>query len=317
MGSSACQSIIRCIWDARKPSTIKNYCYALRKWFGFQTLCAQELILPIDAISACKYLAYLRESGATIGAIKVAYNAMKWAHNFVPGITIYNDPLDQKMVKRMFESAQREIRPTRNQKAPLTKEIVENIFNALTASSTLTQVRDSLIIALAFTLLLRHDEVSHLSCAHFSKVKTSLKVTIPASKTDPLRNGKCTWLAQGRTQNLLKRYLSMSGLSLGQNHFLFGPLTFDSGVWKVRNEILSYNSYRRILNAQLVKQNLDPSLFGFHSCRSGGATELASTSTPLELMSAGRWKDQRSLAHYVEIPLERRLQMFNNLDSTE
>ena len=83
---------------------------------------------------------------------------MKWTHNFTPGITTYND---QKMVKRMFESAHTEIRPTRNQIAPLTKEIVENIFNALTASSTLTQVKDSLIIALAFTLLLRHDEVSH------------------------------------------------------------------------------------------------------------------------------------------------------------
>ena len=57
--------------------------------------------------------------------------------------------------------------PTRNQITPLTKEIVENIFNALTASSTLTQVRDSLIIALAFTHLLRHDEGSHLSQAHF------------------------------------------------------------------------------------------------------------------------------------------------------
>ena len=51
-----------------------------------------------------------------------------------------------------------------------------------------------------------------------------------------------------------------------------------------------------------------PSLFGFHSCRSGGATDLASDLSPFELMTAGRGKDSRSLAHYVEVPVSRRLE---------
>ena len=311
MDSSA---IIRCIWDARKPSTIKNYCYALRKWFGYQSLSSRPLVLPIDAVSACNYFAYLIESGAAVGAVKVAYCAMKWAHNFVPGITAYNDPLDEKMVKRVYESGLRHIKPKRNQKAPLTKNIMDNMFKGLPASASLKELRDVLIISLSYTLLLRHDKVSHLSCAHLKQVGQNIKITIIGSKTDPLRNGKCAWLAKGRTSKLLDRYLASAGLKRGDNHFLFGPISQSADEIKIKNELLSYNSYRHILRSQLERQGVNADLFGFHSCRSGGATELASSSTPLELMSAGRWKDQRSLAHYVEIPLNRRLDLSRHLD---
>ena len=142
----------------------------------------------------------------------------------------------------------------------------------------------------------------------------NVKISIIGSKTDPLRNGKCAWLAKGRTSKLLERYLTLAGLKLGDNHFLFGPISQSEVGIKIKNELLSYNSYRHILRSQLEGQGVNADLFGFHSCRSGGATELALSSTTLELMSAGRWKDQRSLAHYVEIPLNRRLDLSRQLD---
>ena len=218
------------------------------------------------------------------------------------------------MVKRVYESGLRHIKPKRNQKAPLTKNIMDNMFKGLPASASLKELRDVLIISLSYTLLLRHDEVSHLSCAHLKQVGQNIKITIIGSKTDPLRNGKCAWLAKGRTSKLLDRYLASAGLKRGDNHFLFGPISQSADEIKIKNELLSYNSYRHILRSQLERQGVNADLFGFHSCRSGGATELASSSTPLELMSAGRWKDQRSLAHYVEIPLNRRLDLSRHLD---
>ena len=105
--------IVESIWHATKPSTVRQYCYALRRYFEYSAMCANDLTLPIDAVSACSYLSYLKDSEASCGAVKVAYNAMKWAHNFVPGLSQYNDPLDEKVVKREYESALRAIRPNR------------------------------------------------------------------------------------------------------------------------------------------------------------------------------------------------------------
>ena len=121
-------AIVQCVWEARKPGTIRQYCYALRKFFRYRLLGSNDLRLPIDSLSACEYLSYLRQTGAARGAVSVAFNAMKWAHNFVPDLNSCNDPLEGKMVKRVFESALRSADVSRNIKASLTVEIIDKIF---------------------------------------------------------------------------------------------------------------------------------------------------------------------------------------------
>ena len=102
----------------------------------------------------------------------------------------------------------------------------------------------------------------------------------------------------------------MAGLRLGDNQFLFCPI---SGKNQILNQKLSYSSFRLILKGAVESAGADSSLFGFHSCRSGGATDLATNLSSYELMTAGRWKDPRSLAHYVEIPDARRLEWSKSL----
>ena len=316
---SAASSILEAIWNARRSGSIKVYCYALRKYFLYRRSLSEEVKLPIDSFSACQYLSFLKDSGTSLGGIKSALNAMKWIHNFIPSLNKFNDPLDDKIVQAVFDNALRSVKPVRNMKAPLPKEFIKFVFDSFSLSRSLVVLRDAAIVCLAFSLLLRHDEISHISCNHFSLIENGVKLVIPSSKTDSLRNGKDVFLAFSEgsysTSGLLMRYMKLANLSLGQNHFLFGPVKLDksSGVFKVLNSKLSYNSYRLILRKQLVQGGFDPDLYGFHSCRSGGATSLASSTTPLELMSAGRWKDQRSLAHYVEIPVERRLEMSSSV----
>ena len=185
------------------------------------------------------------------------------------------------------------------------------MYKALGVNASITEIRDVAIIGLAFSLLLRHDEISHISCRHLRKVGENLKLTIVQSKTDRLREGRTAWLAKGRTLRVMEQYMDKAGLKYGQNHFLFGPSAGES----ILNQKLSYASYRHILKSMLERQKIDSSHFGFHSCRSGGATALAGSTTQRELMATGRWKDQRSLAHYVEVPLQRRLQIVSQLDN--
>ena len=307
-------AILNCVWSARRPATIQAYCYALRKFFEYCTVSAIPLVLPVNSVSACCYFTYLKEANAKVGAIRSAFNALKWAHTFVPGLNKYNDPLDDNVTKRVFESCLRSIKPGRNIKAPLTLDLIKKIIENLGDNHSLTDLRNVTILALAHNLLLRHDEVSHISCAHISERSQDFKILIIASKTDKLRNGKEVFLAKVAgaysTSGLLTKYFQLSGSKPGDNHFLFGPI---SGKNQILNQKLSYSSYRLILKGEVEKTGADPSLFGFHSCRSGGATDLATDLSSFELMTAGRWKDPRSLAHYVEVPVSRRLEWSRSL----
>ena len=102
------------------------------------------------------------------------------------------------------------------------------ILDSTEKDSSLLNLRNSLIISLAFSLLLRHDEISHLSCSHIFICVGGLKVRIPSSKTDVLRNGKFVFLAKETgsrsVYNLLFKYLDKAKMKLGDNHFLFGPI---------------------------------------------------------------------------------------------
>ena len=168
--------------------------------------------------------------------------------------------------------------------------------------------RDSLILSLSYTLLFRHDEIAFISCAHLFHVDGGLKIFIPSSKTNVYKNGNTALLAKSQVLALLERYLALARLSVGDHHFLFGPIIRQGGRDCIDNCKLLYNSYQKILRSTLMSYNLNPDLYGFHSCRKGGATTLAKSATNYELLSAGRWKSARSLSHYVKISNKRKLQ---------
>ena len=105
--------------------------------------------------------------------------------------------------------------------------------------------------------------------------------------------------------------MALAGLKLGDNQFLFSPIKRStiSGKHELCTSIFSYTSYNRITKSSIVKLGLDPKLFGTHSCRAGGATDLAPKVSEMELLVAGRWADPRSIRHYVKIDQEDRFRL--------
>ena len=160
--------------EDRQP--FRHIAMLLEKFFDDCAISSYQLSLPIDSVSACCYFTYLKEASATLGAIRTAFNAMKWAHSFVPGLNKFNDPLDENISNRVFESALRSIKPGRNIKAPLTTDLLKSFIDSLADSPSLKQLRDATIVSLAHNLLLRHDEISHLSCAHFEENVNHFKI---------------------------------------------------------------------------------------------------------------------------------------------
>jgi integrase len=301
------------VWTARQASTVQQYCYALRKYFSFCLLFNSEVILPVDSVSIAKYLAFMRHSGCAQSAFKLIIVALKWIHGFIPGIKKGNCPLEDQFILRLRDSALRNIPKKANQKEPIKGDIIKQIILNLPVEPSVVQLRNVLMPAMAYSLLLRHDELCHLNCKFIIESVKGLKITIPSSKTDVFREGKTVFLAKQvggcSVFELFKNYMELAGLVLGQNHFLFTPIFHGQLI----NSKLSYSSYLSIVKAQVVSLGLNPNFYGTHSLRSGGASDLASQVTEFELMLSGRWRDPRSLKSYVKVPEERRFAISDRL----
>ena len=75
-------------------------------------------------------------------------------------------------------------------------DIVKQMVSNLSSDASVIQIWNALMPALAYSLLLRHNELCHLNCSFITKVAKGLKILIPSSKTDVFREGKTVFLAK-------------------------------------------------------------------------------------------------------------------------
>ena len=268
------------------------------------------LTLPVDTISAANFLASLREKQASKHTIRLALVSLKWLNSFFPGCSGTNDPLEDNFLTKIVDSAKRNIFSEKKQKLPFSKEMITSMMD-VGRNPTLTQIRDALIPSLSFSLMLRNDELIHISCLHMVLENSGMKFQIVSSKTDVYRNGKTVFLAkQNKVFNLLTLYMRNADLHCGQNKFLFGNIDTLNGTQTLNgSKRISYKLCLEIVKQKTRDLGRDPNLYGTHSSRSGAATSLAHELSPFELMVTGRWADARSLGSYVEMDDERRYEI--------
>ena len=112
-----------------------------------------------------------------------------------------NDPLNDNFINRISEGQKRNLIKQKIRKKPLTFDLIKQIFINLSKikDPSLIQMRDTLILGLAYALLLRHDEIAHLSCSHINHSINGFCFHIPSSKTDIYRQGKNVFLSSDNT----------------------------------------------------------------------------------------------------------------------
>ena len=313
------EEIIETVWKGRASSTVRKYCLSIRKFLHFCRANDYPLELPFTSGVVAEYLILINRAKAMKGPTDSAKCAIKWLNSFIPGINKWNEPLSDEFLGKISSSIQRRSEPVKNQKKPLSGRILKSILEASDLDNTI-EIRDCLVLLLSFSLLLRHDELSHISCEHIQESEGGFKILIPKSKTDQLRNGRHVFLADNTSPSspasLLRKYLGRVGLSLGMNHFLFCPLKPTGSSLSASNRSLSYSSFRELVQKSIAKVGLDPKEYGTHSGRAGGATSLASKIPEHELLVSGRWKDARSIRSYVQLSDEHRLKTNSLLQSS-
>ena len=267
--------IISTIWDSRRPSTISKYCFSLRKFLTYCRGLAIPIVLPMSSLLVAQYLEHVKHLSNS--AVKDALTSIKWLHYFIPGINSVNNPLNDDLLFRMVDSANRNNIKSKSRKKPLTHDIICSMIQNIPSNPTLTELRNSLIPLLAFALLLRHDELSHLNFHHFQVMDDGLKIHIPSSKTDTYREGKYVYLSKKNSavHGMIFQYAAKAGRSFNDNHFFFGPILIKDRVHCLENRKLSYDMFNRIVKSGVANLGFDPNEFGTHSARSGGATTLS------------------------------------------
>ena len=118
-------------------------------------------------MDAAKYIAYMRSNNASHSAFKLILTAIKWVNNFFPGISKFNCPMEDNFLLRLKDSALRSVPLRKNPKEVISGCIIKKIIDTLSAEADLIEVRNVLMPALGYSLLLRHDELSHLNLLYF------------------------------------------------------------------------------------------------------------------------------------------------------
>ena len=125
--------IISSIWISRKPSTVTKYCFSLRKFLNYCNEVSVPVILPMSSLFIAQYLEHVKQIKKS--AVNDALTSIKWLQYFIPGINSFNNPLNDDLLSRLVESANRNDPKQRARKKPFTYDIIHAIIKNLPACS--------------------------------------------------------------------------------------------------------------------------------------------------------------------------------------
>lgn len=306
------KSIEDVLTASRAPSTGMKYNRSISKW---KVWCSDHKVcaLPADHHDLGDYYMALFNAGAPYSRIETAQYAIKWFHDCSPCTEA--NPCDSSFIKQVLAGLRRITAKPISKKDPVTPEILSRIVNIYGFSDNLMNIRLCTMTLIAYAGFFRHSELVNLRICDVFLSSSHVKFFIHQSKTDQYREG--AWVviaATGRSTcpvAMLNRYLVLACISPHSHSedFLFRPVVFKSiNNYVLRQGRMSYSSCRDLFKRALVEIGEDPSRFGMHSLRAGGASEAARVGIPDRLFKKhGRWASDSAKDGYVKESLTNQL----------
>ena len=156
----------------------------------------------------------------------------------------------------------------------------------------------------------RSEEVLSITMSHIPFYEGWMIIKVDKSKTDQLRQGDEVVIAQSEGNVcpvfLLKEYLKKLDISPDSREFVFRPLVKTESSHKLVqvDRHISYTAFRGQLTKSLQSIVPDPSVYGTHSFRAGGASRAANSGVSDR---HGRWKSVAAKDGYVKDDTSSRL----------
>ena len=193
----------------------------------------------------------------------------------------------------------------------MTTEVLADMVQDTNKQPTLSNPR--------ITTFSRFDEAIHIRASHVENSTDMVRILLPHSKTDQLRQGQEVLIARTNTATcpvaMLEHYMYAAEITPGSELFLFQDIYKTAGGEKLRDTgSLSYTIVRELFRRKLADLGHSPDGFGLHSLRAGGALAAAQAGVPDCLFKQhGRWSSEAAKDGYVEDSKENRLLVSNNI----
>ena len=229
-------------------------------------------------------------------------------------------PTDNPLVNRVREAAKRILGAKRcHRKEPLSIEIIKDIISAADLSNTL-QLRNICLYVLCYAGFFRSEEITSIRQNHITFHDGYMTIKVEKSKTDQLRQGDEVIIAQSGGSacpvSILRDYLSRLNIDPHSDEFIFRQLVKTKSFYKMVNKDkpISYTTFRDHLSKSLRSVVPDPSVYGTHSFRSGGATKAANSGVGERVFQRhGRWKSVSAKDGYVKDNITSRISVSKSL----
>ena len=294
-------------------STAKSYDKAFKIWTDFASRHGLPL-MPIEPIPLGNCLSELADSSGSLSSITRLVAAVARFHwdRFLPS------PTENFAFRRLLQGFKRRLSKPPKQKDPLTPEILSSAIDLVRKSGRLQEWRTVVRMCLAFYAGCRWSDAAFLCLSNLSFDASGVAVTIPKSKTDQLAKGETVYIQYAAHPAcpviLLQDYIAK--LRYGDRDGYLQPRIsthngVQSGIW---NTTVSYSTALSDLKLFLSSLGLDPSKFGEHSGRRGGATTASDAGVDWpDLMTHGRWKSVATPLGYLANTRRRQRRVANAL----
>ena len=284
------------------------YDRAFRRWKEFALSKHGLSYLPANPMLVAVYLQYVLESTRSSSSVDTAFYSIYWVHESAGLVS----PTDNPLVNRVREAAKRILGAKRcHRKEPLPIEIIKDIISAADLSNTL-QLRNIFVFAGFFLNRRRSTVLDEIILFH----DDYMIIKVEKSKTDQLRQGDEVIIAQSGgcacSVSLLRDYLSRLNIDPHSDELIFRQLVKTKSFYK--DKPITYTTFRNHLSKSLRSVVPDPSVYGSHSFRSGGATKASNSGVGKRVFQRhGRWKSVSAKDGYVKDNITSRISVSKSL----
>ena len=185
-------------------------------------------------------------------------NALTWVHSLA-GL---DSPTDRPFLQATPQGLRRmRCKPVQKRK-PTTIEILADMVQDTNSHPSLSNLRPTTFSLLAFAGFLRFDEAIHIRACNVVVKKDMVKVSLPHSKTDQLRQGHEVLIARTSTPTcpvaMLERYIAAAEVTLTSDLYLFWGICKGKAREKLRaSGCLSYTTVRELIRELFRKKPVD------------------------------------------------------------
>ena len=233
-------------------------------------------------------------------------NSAVYGVNWVHKKSGYQEPSEYSVVKQVVDPARRILARPAERKEPLSSALVRKVISHL-EKGNLGDLQLAALFSLGFFGFLRWDDLRHLSVDIFYFADSHVAIFLEKRKNDQFRDG--SWVFVGRCSTLpcpvkiIEKFLRIADHSKGSP--LFRRVLHTKRGGRLRKEAMSYSRAKELIKKELSKEGLDPTKFGIHSLRSGGASAAAALGVPDRLFQRhGGWRSEKARNNYVKESLD-------------